>query len=848
MDTRHHQLALFSVLLIISLSSCNTCEVSFDQKTADCSNRGYHHIPVLSNFTENLDLSGNDISHLDEASFLNLKNLKFLNLNWNKIKSIAKDTFSGLSSLHNLSIGHNRINILQKEFGEMRFTRNSMLEYVDISFNTKLPLYEESVYPDAVFASLSSVRELHVDLLPNPIFGTGFSNMTNLNKLVFKDCVLMHLSNDTFKHFRNLESLTYLDMSNCQVNVRHFVKMEKAFLQYFSSLQYLDLSDSYITLPVAMDILYGLTVNTNNTNPVRKMKVLNLYNVNPFLLLWMYDVDYAVKVTTEMTRYYRQLCVEDINVGNNGIVEIEVGTLLLFDDFSCLRRLTISENNFMFTFPRFALSVLQFFAKSINLEELDFSYVAIKFSMNQNTGRNSLQTKKKQSSFRCVMPFKVGRHMRYVRLTHLLFPFGLDCDIDLSTCPVLRLLDISETTILSENFRIKEVRVEYMNVSGMDFGTTGRMLLGNLKWVHRLVIQNANLDRAFSNKNYVFKDIKHVDEVDMSLNHLSTLDEESVQGLEGVNNIILSWNFFSDFPEGLYRLKNLTDIDLRHNQLTYLREKARTWLDRMNSRPERNIRISVIGNPFACTCDTLDFVFWICDTNVMLDYHNNYTCTLPNGSTVMLCHVNQNYPLYLGNCNKESFWIVFAISGISILLLLLVASSFVFKFRWKIQYFFWRKLNSKPAVVTDIRHYTYKSFITYSEEDCWSHNSFLPKLEQLEKEDGIRCCVQERDIIAGENEIKRLTEFLPDSEKFMLVLTKDFIDTKWCEFVLDICLRERMERRNNGCLVMIFKDIDPRCAPEFITNAYKHCTSITYPEEENDEEGFWYEIRQTLLH
>ncbi|XP_021372814.1 toll-like receptor 2 [Mizuhopecten yessoensis] len=848
------QLVMLNLLSVIALSSGRPCKLSTDKRMADCSNRGFDHIPHLSNLTEGLDLSGNKLSLLDKSSFLNLPNLQSLNLNWNEIKFIGKDTFSGLPALQDLSLGHNHINIVQQTFSQIRFTLNTKLKYLDLSYNTNLPLDEEALYPDSVFASLMSLQELYIDLLPNPMFGTGFSNMTKLDKLVFKDCTLMHLKNDTFINFRNIESLTYLDMSNCHVNDRYFVKIEKAFLQHFSSLQYLDLSRISITFPVAMDILYGLTATTNQSLPVRKMKVLNLYKVNPLILLWMYDVNSTVKVTKEMTQYYRQLCVEDIDLGNNGIVEIAVGTLESFVDFSCLRRISFSENNFLFTFPRFAQSILTFFEESVYLEEFDYSYVAIKFShgIKESPKVNGKQLRylpepQRQSSFRCVMPLSPGPHMRFVRFTHLLFPFFIDCDLDMSRSPTLYLLDISHTTISSTDFRILGVRVEYMNVSGVDFATSGRMLLGNMEGVHKLVIQNANLDRAFSNKNYIFKDIKQLDEVDISSNHLSILEEESVQGLEGVTHIDLSWNFFNDFPAGLYILPNLTNIDLRNNKLNYIRKKAMTWLDMMDSRPEHNIRILMYGNPFACTCDTLEFVFWIYDTNVMLDHHTNYTCVLPNGSIAMLRHVNDNYQLFLGNCNHESFLIVFAISGMSILLLFLVISSFLFKYRWKVQYFFWRKFKKQETAVDNVRQYTFKSFFVISEDDCWSRIFLLPQLEQFENEHNIRVCWQERNFSHNKYQLRQLSEFLPDSEKLVFVITEHFIADNWCEFVLNTCVNESVTRKSRDCLVMLFIDLDFKRVPEYVTSAYKYCKTIKYPEEENDRDGFWNEIRQTIL-
>ncbi|XP_033733368.1 toll-like receptor 4 [Pecten maximus] len=856
-------------LTIIHLVCCRPCIISDEQRTADCTYRNLTKIPNLSNLTEYLELTGNNFTTLTNLSFHHLPLLKTLNLSRCRVNHIEGQVFGNLGQLMNLSMSYNLINILHKRFEHLRFHRNPLLTHLDISYNTRAVLKQiDSVYPDKVFASLASVQELIIDLLPNPVFGQGFENMTNIASLIFRDCAIMHLKNDTFKYFQNLTKLTFLQMSNCQVHIEPWVKVETAVLQYFHSLQYLDLSGTRITFPVAMDILFGLTVTTNQSHPVRKMKVLNLYNVNPIKLLWLYDVSYTVKLTQTLARHFNNLCIEDVNIGKNGIVEVEVDAIQSFIDNSCWRRLVMRENNFLLPFPKVMFAIVRFLELAVNLNEIDYSYIAIQFSDVEN--KFSTAVKNVDGNFRedynsyaetkwqnirkfstvkeerCVIPI-MSKHLSHLRLSHLLFPFSIQCDIDVSKSPMFTYLDLSYTTIADMDFKIINASLSHLDVSGMNFATTGSRLLGNLDRVKTLVIRDANLDRAFSNGNYIFRYIKGLEELDISSNHLNSLQDETLEGLDSLREIKLTLNFLSGFPRGLLKMANLTHIDLRFNKLLFLDKAARDWLNERSK--ETGITVLMDGNPFTCTCDTMEFVSWIITTKVNFHYGHppNYNCTLKDGSIVNIKHVYDNLDDFFGDCNDHLFWLQFSISAISLLVLSLVLAVICHTFRWRILYFFYRHCKIKHGL-EDATCYDFDLFVAYTAADSpWIWQQLRPKLELQQH---IQLCLHERDFEVGESISQNIVNCLQKSKKILFVISEEYIAARWCDFELEMANMERVQRGcTNSIIVAIKGEIPVDDMPRPIRTIWQHVACIIYPLDESDRnafELFWCRLHHSI--
>ncbi|XP_060074946.1 toll-like receptor 4 [Ylistrum balloti] len=855
---------IFILLAIIHFVCCRPCSISEDGKRANCSERHLTQIPVLSNQTEVLDLSGNNFTTLTNSSFKHLPQLETLNISRCHVHHLDGQVFASLGYLHHLSLSQNMINILHERFQHLRFHNNPFLKHLDLSFNTRATLKQiDSVYPDQVFASLSSVEDLILDLLPNPVFGEGFSNMTNVRSLIFQDCTIMHLKNETFKYFINLTKLTFLQMSNCQVHIEPWVKVEPAVLQYFHSLESLDLSRTMITFPVAMDMLYGLTMTKNQSYHVRHMKLLNIYNVNPLILLWMYDVSYAVKVTKSMTKYFRHLCIEDINIGKNGIVEFDVEALANLKHISCLRRFILRENNFLFAFPKYSIDIMKLFYHAVNLQEIDYSYMAIQFSNNvgnqfpnfagnvnnQYLDPNAYHTEIERhlslseiEQEGCMIPIS-SKNLSHMRMSHLLFPFNFKCSIDVSKSPKLIYVDISYMTITDMDFKVKGASLSYLDVSGISFGYSGSRFLGSLLSVRKLVIRDADLDRAFSNGNYIFRNVNHIDEIDMSSNHLNTLPKEALEGLECLQKITLTQNFLSEFPRGLFEMTNLTHIDIRYNKLLSLDKPARDWLD---DRP--NITLLLDGNRFTCTCDTAEFVSWIMTKVKLHRKPSNYKCMLKDGSVTNIKYVYDNRDTYFRNCNDHLFWLQFSISAISLLLLAIVISVVCYQYRWRILYYFYRNCKIKPGL-EDITTYNFDLFVAYTAADSpWIWQQLRPKLEL---QHNIQLCLHERDFEVGESISQNIVNCLQKSKKILFVISAEYINARWCDFELEMANMERVQRGcTNSIIVAIKGEIPADGMPRLVRNIWQHVTCIIYPLDKTDMDAFelfWCRLHHSII-
>ncbi|XP_069119729.1 toll-like receptor 4 [Argopecten irradians] len=842
------------------------CSISEDQRTADCTYRHLTRVPLLSNLTEHLDLTGNNFTRLWNYSFDHLPLLRTLKLDSCNIDRMEGQVFGSLIYLESLSLSNNRINILHKRFGRLRFHNNPSLTNLDISFNTEAVLKQiESVYPHKVFASMTSLEQLTIDLLPNPVFKQGFRKMTNLTSLIFRDCTIMHLKNDTFRYFQNLTSLTSLEMSGCQVHIQPWFKVETAVLQYFSSLQILNLSRSMITFPVAMDILYGLTVTSNGKYSARKMKVLDLYNVNPLKLLWLYGVSYSVKVTKFMTRYLQQLCVEDFNIGKNGIVEIDVESVQEFRNINCLTRFVMRENNFILPFPKFLFIVVHFISHATNLQEFDYSYIAMQFSDVTNQSPGDLRSNEnryngfsvmdtthhlsvKEEDSRCMVPL-ASANLSVLRLSHLLFPFFFLCDVDVSMCPKLTHCDFSYTSISTMDFKVKGANLSYIDVSGIDFSTSGSRLLGSFIHVGHLAIRDANLDRAFSNNNYIFRNICHVEELDISSNHLNTLSDEALEGLESLRNINLALNFLEEFPHGIYKMTQLREIDLSYNKLSFFDKNTREWLDGRKEATGSNITVLLYGNPLACNCDTFDFVSWMMTThNVRFDNSRNYNCTLKYGSTASIKHVYEHRDTYFADCNDHLFWLQFSISAISLLTLALVLAVIGHTFRWRILYFFYRNCKIKSGF-EDTTSYSFDLFVAYTAADSpWIWQQLRPTMEL---QHSLHLCLHERNFEVGESISQNIVNCLQKSKKILFIISQDYINARWCDFELEMANMERVQRGGTNSIIVAIKgEIPVEDMPRPIRTIWQHVTCIIYPSDTTDRDAlelFWCRLHHSVI-
>lgn len=201
---------------------------------------------------ETLQMKGNVISDLPSILFMNLQNLRVLDLSRNKIKTV---TFSGLARLEILKMNHNLISELTSDM----FHNISGLTELHLEGNKIAELAEGIFF---VFTELQ-VLNLRGNLLTtfsDKVFGFEASNLTELN---LKGNRLTELSS-----LGSFTSLSDLNLSSNQLS-----SLTEDVFRNVTALEYLDLSENQLTsLPeMVFNSLFNIKTIHLNKNSLSKV-------------------------------------------------------------------------------------------------------------------------------------------------------------------------------------------------------------------------------------------------------------------------------------------------------------------------------------------------------------------------------------------------------------------------------------------------------------------------------------------------------------------------------------------------------------------------------------------------
>ncbi|XP_063220547.1 toll-like receptor 13 [Bacillus rossius redtenbacheri] len=262
-----------------------------------------------------LDLRDCKIQSLDDKVFTGMPKLTVLLLARNHLISLQADSFSGLTALKILDLSASEFSGILAGFRDVNFTNVPNLEILDVS-QTKLPNYFEfsGELPSLKILSLCS----------------SFENFDKANSRMFesmKKLELLNLSGNKFQDgvvhnyiFSGLKSLRELYLAKCSLDdgQKNFSFLEIQHFRNLSSLSVLDLSYNSISF-----------IHTTYFSVFKKLKFINLMNNN--------IGGWEIPVFSDLTN------LNEIILDNNLLTSV---TNAMLKDFSNLRKLSILGNQF----------------------------------------------------------------------------------------------------------------------------------------------------------------------------------------------------------------------------------------------------------------------------------------------------------------------------------------------------------------------------------------------------------------------------------------------------------------------------------------------------------------------
>nr|KAG5697549.1 hypothetical protein BaRGS_019770 [Batillaria attramentaria] len=208
-------------------------------------------------------------------------------------------------------------------------------------------------------------------------------------------------------------------------------------------------------------------------------------------------------------------------------------------------------------------------------------------------------------------------------------------------------------------------------------------------------------------------------------------------------------------------------------------------------------------------------------------------------------------------CEVQSFYVAdqaclwspgvskYIIATVVILLLVFFLVTFLYRYRWHIRLLLyeayrgrgdrWRRLQE--------RHFRYDVFVGYDSDDVnWVLEFLRPELEGRL---GLRLCIHQRDFTPGAPIVRNIEESVENSKKVMMIFSKNFAESHWCQFELQLSLSHVMEN-DDELLVVMLEDIPSRDLTPAMMAVMRTMTYIEWGYEPEARASFWGRLRIAL--
>ena len=763
-----------------------------------------------------LDLSQNNIHEIVNDSFAKYRNLVTLNLNDNEIKEIQQNGFSGLGNLKELYISENNVNI-SSENGVNILKDIKGIQILDISRNSKWVNNNNDtapyIYPDEEFQYLTQLRSLYIDLHPIPVFGKGIKHL-KLAAVYFRQCRIHELKNSTFENLTN--TIIEIELSNCdQVNLSH---IETGFFSSFPYLTSLDMSGTQISFVKGLELLYPFRYKNMTKINFSRMKTPRSNSIS---------ILYAITIDSNMMQYLKTICVSQLDLHNNNIVDFMPNSLFSFEKPHCIERMNLSDNRFGFVHSDEAgYGIINLISNLVNIKTFDFSYIPLTFINDHPNDCDHFLN----ANITILLP----KSVEYVQMSHIMGSAAVP-NLILQNGENLRKVDMSYIQCRCfPNFFLKNTdHLEYLDISGIPctqyYDRNEFQLLQNVK---TLIMKNVFLYQAMMRGKNILKFAPKLENLDLSNNGMRTITFDYFKNLQHLVNLNLSENSFSQIPEGVTQLPELKSLNMTGNRLYTIENVLTTWFDHQQ-RKHGVFNLSININELYCSCENRDFVLWLGTTNVRLDKNGSYTCRLINGSLIATSIILQHFHDLFAHCDAN-IWLRIGIILIISFFVVFIPVTVIFNFRWRIILFVYRTFRKFIENRMNLT-YTYDVYVSYGYSGYpWVKEVLLTTLESKWN---LKICLEDRDFVsqAGQSNYDLIANAINNSRHIIFVVTSDFMSKSFAGYEIDQAKTAKMTHTLQQ-IIVITHDVNMDDILTELKSIWSDVSLLNWPSEEKERE------------
>ena len=371
-------------------------------------------------------------------------------------------------------------------------------------------------------------------------------------------------------------------------------------------------------------------------------------------------------------------------------------------------------------------------------------------------------------------------------------------------------------------------------------------------------LEYLNLGAALKASNFAAKKAsllfirsKNLKTLILSDSGLKYLNHSVIDPAVNMKEINLSRNQFEKIDEDMFRnMRNLLYIDLSYNRLSDIPKHVLKHLENVSSFLHQNATLDITNNPLLCACRSIQVLEKLNQSHVQIVNLRNKTlkCTLVNGSSVSILDA---LTLLEVQCRSEgSAAAVISVSVIYALTLFAISTlTCLYRNRWYVKYtwFFYMNQNDVNFKSCDDKNVMFDAFVSHCYQDeKWVIENLLEVLENGQKP--YTLCVHYRNFLAGQFISDNIVAAVKLSRKTILVVTKNFIRSRWCDFELRAAQDHHLNRKSRGIIAIVLPGMDRKLkhGDSVLTAMLDSITYIKWPLEEAGKGLFLLQLRRAL--
>ena len=530
--------------------------------------------------------------------------------------------------------------------------------------------------------------------------------------------------------------------------------------------------------------------------------------------------------------------IHTVNLEYNDIKFVEEGVLYYLP--RSLQKISVRGNRLLVKANEYLVAEL------INLEklkELDISDQTItSLTIRKHVTLRDESVKYKDDPCEHRIFIKVPPSLEILRGRNFHYKFSFLPPLSVSNPSNLTYLDLSQCGLLEWIGPLGINSLEELNLSGNQcrFIKTGFFNL--MPHLITLNIERNSLGSflASSSSINVFQELRSLMYLKMRDNFIINLPQDLIRYNILLNELDISHNEIEALDLDIGPLKRLTYINCSSNKLATLPKSFRDSLDRLvvNTNMDlKNITINLSRNRILCTCENFDFLEWCMNSQVVVRFSPNDTCTGYDGN------ITQAYQYLRNECKKDNSvreWL-YPVQTMCILFIMSVFALIVYKKRWSIIYR-WYLFRLQRKGYTPIEGcndgYQYDAFLSFADEDRPFVDQVVTKLEENTI---LQCqvCVHYRDFTPGKSIYKNIVEAIHMSKKTVVFISRAFLKSSWCRYELRMVMTEESYRKRQVVVMVVLEAIPNYDLPLDILQYYNKKSYIEKPTSQNDMEVYW---------